>query len=252
MCYAFTPVSGPAGAITWLPKKVIEQYLQQGLIREAEWIYPGDRSNVFTWIDGEIAATPMRFDLVPRFFLARENLPLADMLKRKQSRKKSGDGFSSYNARSETLLEKASFRTPWAESKRVVVPVSAFRERPNEDDAPPEFRGREYIVHLAAPKNLAGIYDRWTNPQGETLESFGIITVDSTANPLLRSIYHPRCPLILDHAQVEAWLDPETTPARALEMIKLFPADSMSLEEVPRAPKPAAKPGAAEQLGLGI
>lgn len=238
MCYSFTPVKTPEGVI-WLPKKVFDHFRDEGRISFDPGIFPGDRPYVYTWMDGEIQEREMRFDLVPRFYLKKESPPLAEMLKRKASRKKGGDGFDSYNARFESLLERASYRTPWAESKRMVVPVSAYRERPNEEDAPAEFRGREYVIHLAASKNLAGIHDRWVNRQGEMLDSFSIITVSSAGNPLIESIYHRRCPLILDHAQVEEWLDPKTTPERALGMIRLYPADEMTLEEItrPKVPK---------------
>ncbi len=250
MCYAFTPVKTPEGII-WLPKKVLLQYQAQGKVFPDgdDWVFPGHRPQIFTWIDGEIGAKEMHWDLVPRFYLQKENLPVAEMLKRKKSRKQGGDGFSSYNARSESMTELASFRKPWAESKRMVVPVSGFRERPNEEDAPAEFRGREYTIHLAGTKNLAGIHDRWENAQGESLDSFTIITVDSKGNPLLESIYHPRCPLILDHAQVEEWLDAKTTPERAKEMIKLYSAKDMTLEEMIKPPSPPAdpKPGSSAQ-----
>ena len=65
--------------------------------------------------------------------------------------------------------------------------------------------------------------------------------MSSVGNPLLGSIYHPRCPLILDHAQVEEWLDPRATPDQAMKMIRLYPADAMKLEEIPN-PKDQAVP----------
>jgi putative SOS response-associated peptidase YedK len=246
MCYSFKPVKTLEG-LRWLPEKVFRKLQAEGRISgEPEWIFPGDRPYVYTWIDGEIQDCAMRFDLVPRFYLKKENLPLEDMLKRKRSKKQGGDGFDSYNARSESILAKASFRAPWAESKRLVVPASAFRERPNMEGAPKEFKGREYMVHLGAPKYLAGIWDRWENQQGEVLESFSILTVDSLGNPLLRGIWHERCPLILEDAQVEEWLDPKTRPERALDMIRLYPGEGMSLEEV----IPVQKPKAAKQMDL--
>jgi putative SOS response-associated peptidase YedK len=249
MCYAFTPVQDPSGALTWLPRKVIEQFLKEGRIQAPVEIFPGDRTDIFRWTDQGIAPSGMRFDLVPRFFLAKENPALEAMLKRKRSRKQGSDGFSSYNARAESLLERPAFRGPWLESKRMVVPVSGFRERPNMDEAPKEFRGKEYRIRLSGPKSLAGIWDAWRNRQGESLESFSIITVDSADNPLLRSIWHERCPLILESDEAEKWLNPATTPAEAMKMIRLHPAAGMQVEEM--APPAAAKgPGEAQQTSL--
>lgn len=232
MCYAFTPVQDPSGAITWLPRKVLDQYLKEGRIRPPEEIFPGDRTDLYQWIGEGLAPAEMRFDLVPRFYLKKEGLPLEAMLKRKRSRKRDGDGFSSYNARSESLLERAAFRGPWQESKRMAVPITAFRERPNMDDAPAEFRGKEYLIHLDGPKFLAGVWDRWENGRGESLDSFAILTVDSLGNGLLRSIWHERCPLILEPDEARRWLDPKTTPEEALRMIRVYPAEAMRLEKI--------------------
>jgi putative SOS response-associated peptidase YedK len=236
MCYAFTPVQDPSGAITWLPRKVLDQFVQAGRIQPPEEVFPGDRTDIYRWIRDGLAPSGMRFDLVPRFYLKKENPALEAMLKRKRSRKRDGDGFSSYNARSESLLERAAFRGPWLESKRMAIPISAFRERPNMEDAPPESRGREYLIHLREPKFLAGLWDRWENGRGESLESFSILTVDSQGNGLLRSIWHERCPLILEPEQAKKWLDPGTTPEEAMGMIRVYPADAMRLEEIVPAP----------------
>jgi putative SOS response-associated peptidase YedK len=257
VCYAFTPVQDPSGAITWLPRKVLDQYLKAGLISPPEEIFPGDRTDIYRWIGPGPEPAEMRFDLVPRFYLQKERLPLGEMLKRKRSRKRDGDGFSSYNARSESLLERAAFRGPWLESKRMAVPISAFRERPNMDGAPADFRGRDYRIHLPGTKFLAGIWDRWENGRGESLESFSILTVDSLGNGLLRSIWHERCPLILEPEEAQRWLDPATTPEEALRMIRLYPAEAMRLEEIPpveraakgKTPKPSGGEGPSEGEG---
>lgn len=234
MCYSFTPVKSPDGII-WLPKKVLEQYKRDGTIKQIEDdIFPGQNAIIWIW-SREIEPREMRFDMVPRFY--KTNLMMAEMLKRKASKKRGEEGFPSYNARSETILERASWKTPWHERKRMVVPVTQFRERPNEEDAPKEFQNKEYIIHLDGQKNLVGLYDRWQNDKGEVLDSFGIITVASNGNALLESIHHTRCPVILDNQQVEEWLDPKTPPERAMEMLKLYSADAMTLEDITK-PKP--------------
>jgi putative SOS response-associated peptidase YedK len=243
MCYAFTPVQDPSGALTWLPRKVLDQLIREGRIDPPEDVFPGDRTWIYRWTDEGIAPAEMRFDLVPGFYLAKENPDLEAMLKRKRSRKIGSDGFSSYNARSESLLDRAAFRGPWLESKRMVVPISAFRERPNMEGAPKEHLGHEYRIRLSSPKNLAGIWDRWRNREGEVLDSFSIITVDSEGNALLRSIGHERCPLILGSDASRKWLHPDTTPEEAMNMIRVHPAEGMQLEELtPRPGKDSQEP----------
>lgn len=246
MCYGFYPVVRPLGGVDWVPREEFFRMHREGRIhtRGDGFHYVKDDIGIYRWREKEVEASPAYWDLVPRHFLRKENLPKAEMLKRKNSRAKGSQGFSSYNARSETVAELFSFRDPWREGKRMATPASAFRERPNMDGAPPEFRGKEYEVHLDGPLYLAGIWDKWENLQGESLESCTIITVDSLGNNVLRGIWHERCPLVLDEGQLQEWLDPKTTPERARGMFRLFPADRMEARLVPPPPKPA--PSASE------
>jgi putative SOS response-associated peptidase YedK len=142
------------------------------------------------------------------------------------------------------MAELPAFREAWRLGRRMAAPAAAFRERPNMDGAPPESKGKEYEIHLDGTCYLAGLWDAWENSRGERLESCSIITVDSLGNPVLRGIWHERCPLILDEDQVQEWLDPKTPPERAMEMVRLFPADRMEARLAPPRPKPA--PGARE------
>jgi putative SOS response-associated peptidase YedK len=239
MCYGFYPVVKPMGGVDWVPREEFFRMHREGRItvRGDGFHYVKDDVGVYTWRNQAVEAVPMYWDLVPRHFLKRENLSQAEMLRQKNSRAKGSKGFSSYNARSETVEELFSFRDPWREGKRMATQASAFRERPNMDGAPPEFKGKEYEVHLDGQYYLAGIWDAWENLQGERLESCTIITVDSLGNSVLRG-----CPLILDEGGLQEWLDPKTTPERAREMFKLFPAGSMEARLVPPPAKPDAPP----------
>jgi putative SOS response-associated peptidase YedK len=238
MCYAFTPVRTPDGGLIWLPKKVIEQFEKEGLLakRSNGFYYAKDRIGIYYWKDRNVAATAMRWDLVPPDFLPRHSLQA--MLREKNSRSKKSKGFSSYNARIESVASLVSFRDSWRSGKRFAVPASAFLERPNMEGAPGTFRGKEYCIHLEERKYLCGIYAHWENPAGECLDSCTIITVDSIGNDKLRGIWHERCPMILDEARIQEWLDPATPPERAMEMARVFPAEQMHVEELrPQAPE---------------
>lgn len=237
MCYGFYPVVKPVGGVDWVPREEFFRMHREGrvTVRGDGFHYVKDDIGVYTWRNG-IEAAPMYWDLVPRRFFQKENPSKAEMLKQKNSRAKGSKGFSSYNARSETVEELFSFRDPWREGKRMATPASAFRERPNMDGAPPEFRGKEYEVQLDGPMYLAGIWDKWENKAGEALDSCTIITVDSLGNSVLRGIWHERCPLILDESALQEWLDPKTTPERARDMFRLFPAARMEARLVPPPP----------------
>jgi hypothetical protein len=52
---------------------------------------------------------------------------------------------------------------------------------------------------------FAGLWDRWTDPQGDTIESYTILT--TTPNSLLADI-HERMPVILRADNFDLWLDP--------------------------------------------
>ncbi|MDB5102886.1 MAG: hypothetical protein JWP91_575 [Fibrobacteres bacterium] len=248
MCYAYKPVKDETGRIWKVPHREFQLLVRDGLI-VPDWDgyhYAKDRVAAILVQDKEYKVLPMRWDLVPRHFFPE--LPLAEMIKRKNSRAKDSKGFPAWNARSETVAELYSFRTSWGEGMRMAVPAAAFRERPNMDGAPKEFTGREYDIRLKGIHYLGGIWAHWENKAGERLDSCSIVTVDSLGNGLLRGIWHERCPLILTEAEAEEWLDPATTPRRALEMCRLFSADGMEKEEVVRPVKPDAQTSLLEGL----
>jgi putative SOS response-associated peptidase YedK len=241
MCYAFTPVLNPQGGLVWLPKTTLDKFSRLGLIlqRPDGFYYARDDVKVFYWIEDHVDTDWMRFDLVPPFFMQKENLSKGEMIKRKESQAKGSKGFNSWNAKMETIESLPSFREAWRLGQRMVVPVSKFKERPNMENAPPEFRGKEYEIQLPTGHYLAGIWSDWKNGNGEDLKSFAISTVSSSGNEKLRGIWHERCPVILEEAQVQEWLDPQTSPAKAKEMCVLFSAHNMTINEVVKS-KPSS------------
>ncbi len=241
MCYSYKPVIGPDGRSYRIPTKDFKAAEHAGRIKEV-WTEDGiryhyARDTVAAIVGKDYRVTPMRWDLIPRGFMAgHPNLTLAEVIKKKNSRAKNPEtgkawGFDSYNARSEKVATTWSFKLPWKEGKRCVVPASDFRERPNMKEAPPEFKGKEYMVHLDKPSFLAGIWDTWIRGE-ESLDSLSIVTLDSEGNKALRDIWHERCPVILNEMEAEEWLDPKTTPARAKQMCMLFPEGRMGVEVV--------------------
>jgi len=68
--------------------------------------------------------------------------------------------------------------------------------------------------HLIRLKNgqpfaLAGLWETWTSPDGELVESFTILTMD--ASDVLRPI-HDRMPVIIAPENYDRWLDKATAP----------------------------------------
>jgi putative SOS response-associated peptidase YedK len=73
---------------------------------------------------------------------------------------------------------------------------------------------------------LAGLYNNWTSPEGETICTAAIITTE--ANELLASV-HPRMPAVLPEDAWMTWLDPSARDReRLLSLLKPF--DSREME----------------------
>src|SRR5215475_2056179 len=111
------------------------------------------------------------------------------------------------NARAETLAEKPAFRG-LLKSQRCLVPASGFYEWRAE--------GRTKIPYYIHPEptslvTFAGLYDYWTNPQGEEVTSFTIITTKAAG--VVAQLHH-RMPVILDRAREETWLATNVTDRR--------------------------------------
>ena len=110
-----------------------------------------------------------------------------------------------FNARSETLSEKPSFRNAYKNS-RCLIPATGYYEwaqismNGKSIGKQPYWIGREDEALFA----FAGLYENWTDPStGELLESCTIITRD--AYPSINHI-HARMPVILPKEYYQLWL----------------------------------------------
>jgi putative SOS response-associated peptidase YedK len=134
------------------------------------------------------------------------------------------------NARSETALEKASFRNAMRE-RRCLVPADGFYEwkaAPGGTRQP--FR---IVARDRGPFAFAGLWEVWKGPKGapldRPLQSFTILT--TTANRVLRPL-HERMPVILDPAAFDAWLDPDIPVAEAASLLRPCPDDRLEVYPV--------------------
>jgi putative SOS response-associated peptidase YedK len=130
-------------------------------------------------------------------------------------------GYKTINARSETVVTTVSFREPF-KSQRCLVPADGFYEwkRNGTTKQPCCFEVDDGELFA-----FAGLWDRWTNPQGGVIESCTILT--TTPNSLLADI-HDRMPVILRPDNYDVWLDPAFKDAGSLsEMLRPFEASHM-------------------------
>lgn len=121
-------------------------------------------------------------------------------------------GFKTVNARSETVVTTASFSEPFR-SRRCLIPADGFYEWVRNGNTKQPFCFEVGDGEIFA---FAGLWDRWTDPRGEVVETCTILT--TTPNALLRDM-HDRMPVILNPGDYDSWLDHttgETTAALKL------------------------------------
>jgi putative SOS response-associated peptidase YedK len=109
-------------------------------------------------------------------------------------------GYKTINARAETAATTPYFREPF-KSQRCLSPADGFYEWQRNGKTKQPYCFEVNDGELFA---FAGLWDRWTNPQGESIESCTILT--TTPNALLAEI-HDRMPVILSPDNYDLWLD---------------------------------------------
>jgi putative SOS response-associated peptidase YedK len=115
---------------------------------------------------------------------------------------------AAFNARAEDLMTKPFWRGAF-ERFRCLVPATGWREfRPERGKKQPyQFRLEQRLFAFA------GLWSRWTSPEGELVESFAIVTTTPSERAAL---YHDRMPLVLPAQLHEAWLEPSHDAASVL------------------------------------
>ena len=140
------------------------------------------------------------------------------------------------NARAETVAERPSFRSALLR-RRCLVPADGFYEWQRS-------AGRRPVrITLASgePFAFAGLWDTWSDPRGDLVESCTIITTE--ANDLLQPI-HDRMPVILPEDVEPLWLDGGMQDATALASLLVpYPSEAMTTYEVSPLVNSAANDG---------
>ncbi|MEO0584916.1 MAG: SOS response-associated peptidase [Bacteroidota bacterium] len=137
-------------------------------------------------------------------------------------------GYKMINARSETLLEKASFKGP-VRKARCVVLADGFYEWKKLPSGKQPYR---IMMEDERAFVFAGLYARWRSPEGPDIWSFSIITTEP--NELTMDI-HDRMPVILDQPQQERWLNAGESAEDLLEILRPYPAEKMKAYPVSSA-----------------
>lgn len=97
--------------------------------------------------------------------------------------------YSTNNARSEELSKKASYRKPWIDSQRCIIPASSFDEPCWETGKNVWWRFKRAD---GTPWGLAGLWNTWVDNQtGEAIESYTMLTQNADHHPLMNRMHKP-------------------------------------------------------------
>lgn len=147
-------------------------------------------------------------------------------------------GVHTYNARSETVTEKPSYRAAWRERRFGLVLTQCFYEPCYETG-----RAKRTAIQRAdgEPTAIACLWERWMAPHAlATYHSFTMLTVNADQHPLMRRFHKPneekRSVVVIDPMQYLPWLTATHQEARHLlqcpapdTLIAHFQSDPSSL-----------------------
>jgi putative SOS response-associated peptidase YedK len=129
------------------------------------------------------------------------------------------------NARAESVASRPAFRAALAR-RRCLIPADAFYEwqrRPEGGKLAYAIRRRD-----GQPMAFAGLWEVWRDPSAAAgaeparLRTCAIVT--TRANELMTPI-HERIPVVLDRPDWATWLDPETSPREAQQLLQTPPSE---------------------------
>jgi putative SOS response-associated peptidase YedK len=123
-----------------------------------------------------------------------------------------------YNARSETVAEKPSYRTAWRQRQFGLVLVDDFYEPSYESG-----KAVRWKIRLASedPFGIACVWDKWKEPvSGQLVVSFSMLTVNADYHPVMSQFHKPgdekRTPVIVSPHSYDDWLSADTAQATEL------------------------------------
>ena len=149
------------------------------------------------------------------------------------------------NARTETVLEKASFKVAMRH-RRCLIPADAYYEWTGKAGSK-----RPHMVFRrdGGLMGIAGLWEHWMGADGSEMESMAMLT--SAANGTTRTI-HDRMPVILPESAFDTWLDVRNVRDReAYELLAPAPDDLLTIEELLPAINNSRNEGAYLQTRAG-
>lgn len=184
-------------------------------------IRPTDPVAVVTLSAGARHFMLMRWGFIPGFVKDEKEFPLL------------------INARSETVFEKASFRNA-IRRRRCLFLADAFYEWMKLDEKGRKKQPYQIYRPSGEPLALAGIHETWSSRDGSEIDTCAILT--TSANATLSAI-HDRMPVILDPADFDAWLAPETEQDAVRRLMRPLDDDALVMQRIERLGPPEPEEG---------
>jgi putative SOS response-associated peptidase YedK len=130
-------------------------------------------------------------------------------------------GRKTYNARSETVAEKPSYKHAWVKRHYALALADAFYEPCYESG-----KAVRTLIQQAnrEPMAIASIWDTWNEPEtGELIVSFSMLTINANDHPIMKRMHKPeeekRTVVPLKPELFSDWLN--ATPETAASMLTL-------------------------------
>ncbi len=141
---------------------------------------------------------------------------------------------STYNARAETVGEKPSFRDAWRHGQLCIIPASEIYEPCYESGKAVRWR----IARAdGKPMGIAGIWVQREEAGELPKWSMSMLTINADNDPVMQRFHKPedekRSVVILPDDLWGNWLRAKSEQD-AREMLRLYPADALSVEASPR------------------
>ena len=131
-----------------------------------------------------------------------------------------------YNARSETVAVKPSYRDAWKKGHHCIIPADAFYE--------PDWRsGKAISTRISRadgePMGIAGLWSWWKSPKGDVLHSYTMLTINADEHPLMKQFHKPtdekRMVVILPENRYDEWL--RATADQSAVFMELYPSKAL-------------------------
>lgn len=128
------------------------------------------------------------------------------------------------NARAESIDQKPSFRDSFQKKRCIILADSYYEWRTTFGDKSP-FRVKRKDDGLLY---LAGLWSSQVTPDGK---QHSCVVITTAANDLIKPIHH-RMPALLDEADVETWVRPDTPVEKLHALLQPYRGDQLTLYEV--------------------